>query len=117
MPISKSVLRGEKRLKALQDTLTPQDGQIPWYDTFNKLTGLKVTINVVDEVPQLGKRDRPSYDLEAEKIVSKVETIEAPDIMEFERRPDGLPMSIKQRFEEPRALKKRDQKVAVKVTE
>jgi len=37
--------------------------------------------------------------------------------MEFERRPDGLPMSIKQRFEEPRALKKRDQKVAVKVTE
>jgi hypothetical protein len=51
MPISKSVLRGEKRLKALQDTLTPQDGQIPWYDTFNKLTGLKVTIKVVDEVP------------------------------------------------------------------
>lgn len=29
--------------------------------------------------------------------------MEVIDIMEFERRPDGLPMSIKQRYEEPKA--------------
>lgn len=48
LPTSKSVANGEKRLKALQETLTPQAGAIPWYDTFNKLTGLKVSVKVVD---------------------------------------------------------------------
>lgn len=48
LPTSKSVARGEKRLKALEDTLTPQAGAIPWYDIFNKLTGLKVSVKVID---------------------------------------------------------------------
>ena len=69
MPTCKAVARGEKRLKALNDTLNEHEGQIPWYDTFNKLTGFKVTVKVVDQVPELGKRDRPDYDMEAENIV------------------------------------------------
>ena len=39
-----------------------------------------------------------------------METIEAPDVIEFERRPDGLPKSVKQRYEEPRASNKREKK-------
>jgi hypothetical protein len=65
----------------------------------------------------LGKRDRPSYEIESENIVAKVETIEAPDVIEFERRPDGLPKSIKQRYEDPRTSTKREKKADSKITE
>lgn len=40
----------------------------------------------------------------------KVQTIEAEDIIEFTRS-DGLPMSIKQKYEQP---KKREQKAQIK---
>lgn len=37
-------------------------------------------------------------------------------MIEFERRPDGLPKSIKQKYEEPRHSTKREKKADTKMT-
>lgn len=67
---SKAVLKGEKRLRALQDTLKPTDPSLAWYETFNKLTGFNVKVKVNQDDVQ-AKNNHVNIDSD-ENIVAKI---------------------------------------------
>lgn len=109
---SKALRKNEKRLKAVQDSLKPDQNDIPWYGTYNKLTGFDIQVRLVASP---GKREATTS-LEAlqaidEPAAKKREEADEVEVIEFDdRRADGLPKSIKEKHELPRSSKKRDKK-------
>jgi len=110
---SRALIRNERRLKAIQDSLKPGKDDIPWYSTFNKLTGYDIQVKLVT-----GEKRDATTTLEALQQISDEkpklkEAEEAPDVIQFEeRRPDGLPKSIKEKHEIQRGDGKRRDKKA-----